>query len=228
MRIVAAALALMLSGQVMAQANVCRIPARLDLPDVRKPYDEPLRAVPVRGYTLALSWSPEFCRSRGDDVQCDPANGRFGFIIHGLWPEGEGRDAPAWCPAAPIPQQVIRDQFCTMPSPRLIAHEWAKHGSCASRDPAQYFAASRKLFASVRFPDMDTLSRQSLTVGDFRQMLVTYNPAMPLDAITIEASGGWLREVRLCLNVKLRPEACPRNRSRGARDTGKLRIWRAR
>jgi ribonuclease T2 len=226
LKIAAAVFALALSGQAFAQANVCRIPARLDLPEVRKPYDEPSRSVPVTGYTLALSWSPEFCRSRGDDVQCDPANGRFGFIIHGLWPEGEGREAPLWCSAAPIPRQVVRDQFCAMPSPRLIAHEWAKHGSCATRNPGQYFAASRKLFGAIRFPDMDTLSRQSLSVGDFKRMLVAYNPTIPASAINIEASGGWLREVRLCLTAKLLPEPCPRSRARGARDTGKLRIWR--
>ncbi len=225
MKVAAAAFVLALSTQ--AQANICRIPTQLDLPAVRKPVDESSRVVTVRGYTLALSWSPEFCRNRGDAVQCDPANGRFGFIIHGLWPEGEGREAPLWCPAAPIPRDVVRAQFCAMPSPQLIAHEWAKHGSCATRDPGQYFAASRKLFGAIRFPDMDTLSRQSLTVGDFRRLLVGYNPTFPVEAINVEASDGWLREVRICLNLKLRPEACPRTRSRSARDTAKLRIWRA-
>jgi ribonuclease T2 len=227
LRIAAAALALTLSGQALAQGNICRVPDRLTLPEARKPYDAPSRAVPIRGYTLALSWSPEFCRNRGDDVQCDPDNGRFGFILHGLWPEGEGRDAPLWCNAAPIPRDVARAQFCVMPSPRLMAHEWAKHGSCATRDPRQYFAASRKLFGAIRFPDMNALSRRQIDVGAFKQLMGALNPAVPLSAMTVETNGGWLQELRICLNMKLLPEACPRSRARGARDTGKLKIWRS-
>ncbi len=221
-----AALLLTMSGQALAQANVCRVPDRLTLPEARKPYDAPTRAVPVRGYTLALSWSPQFCRSRSDDVQCDPDNGQFGFIIHGLWPEGEGRDAPLWCNAAPIPRDVARAQFCVMPSPRLIAHEWAKHGSCATRDPGQYFAASRKLFGAIRFPDMNALSRRQIDVGAFKRLMAALNPAIPVSAMTVQTEGGWLQELRICMTIKLLPESCPRGRSYGARDTGKLRIWR--
>jgi ribonuclease T2 len=217
---------LTLSVPAIGQENSCRIPAQLRVPDARKPYDEQARPVPVRGYTLVLSWSPQFCRTHSDDVQCDPGNGGFGFIIHGLWPEGEGSEAPTWCSAAPLTPDVVRAQFCAMPSPRLIAHEWAKHGSCATSNPAQYFAASRKLFGAVRFPDMNALSRRQIDVGAFKQLMATLNPAISTSSMVVEINGGWLQELRICLNVKLRPEACPRSRAYGARNNSRLRIWR--
>lgn len=232
MRIVVAILSLTLSGTVSAQATQCRLPTRLDVPDVRQPDKELTRVVPVAGYTLALSWSPQFCRSHPDDGQCDRANGAFGFILHGLWPEGAGSAYPQWCVPAPeaIPEAVARDQFCTQPSAKLMAHEWAKHGTCATSNPADYFAASRKLFAGVRFPDMDALSRRQLDVGGFKRLISAANPRIMPSAITVstDRQGDWLREMRICLNKAMLPEPCPRGRSGGAPDRVPLRIWRGR
>ena len=75
-----ALLALAGAAPVHAQAYQCSVPARVSVPQVRP--DGPARQVPITGYTLALSWSPEFCKgreSRADDaVQCSRRNGRFG------------------------------------------------------------------------------------------------------------------------------------------------------
>jgi ribonuclease T2 len=225
-----AALAIALSGQAQAAPNLCRLPARIDVPDVQQPAKELSRTVPVAGYTLALSWSPQFCRSHPDDGQCDRRNGDFGFILHGLWPEGTGSNYPQWCAAspAPIPEAVARDQFCTQPSAKLMAHEWAKHGTCATSSPADYFAASRKLFDSVRFPDMNALSRRPLDVGGFKRLMSAANPRIMPSAITVSSDrkGDWLREVRICLSKAMLPEPCPRGRSGGAPDGAALKIWR--
>lgn len=218
-------------GVALAQAQSCRIPLQRVPLIAERPADEVAKPGRVTGYTLALSWSPQYCRSNADpdSEQCSGRNGRFGFILHGLWPEGEGRDALNWCGGRTmIAPEVVRAQFCTMPSTRLIAHEWAKHGSCAAHDPGDYFAASRKLFAAIRLPDMDALSRRPLTAGDFKRRLAALNPAIPLAAIVVknDRDDGWLDEVRICLNRALFPEVCPRDRDRGAPDRAALRIWR--
>ena len=217
-------------GVALAQATQCRLPPRLEVPDARQPGDEPTRLVAVAGYTLALSWSPQYCRSHPDDGQCDVSNGRFGFILHGLWPEGAGASYPQWCARSPalIPEPVARAQFCTQPSPRLMAHEWAKHGTCATRNPGDYFAASRKLFASIRFPDMNALSRRRIDVGGFKRLMSAANPRIMPSAITVSTDrrGDWLREVHICLTKAMLPEPCRRSRSGGAPDGAALRIWR--
>jgi ribonuclease T2 len=214
----------------LAQENACRIPSKLVLPTVRKPNNDQSRTAAVTGYTLALSWSPQYCRGRPDDGQCDPGLGRFGFILHGLWPEGAGRNYPQWCASvpAPIPADVARAQFCTQPSTRLMAHEWAKHGTCATLNPADYFAASRKLFAGVRFPDMMALSRRQIDVGGFKRLMSAANPRIMPSAISVstDRDGDWLREVYVCLTRAMRPEPCPRGRSPGAPDGTPLKIWR--
>jgi ribonuclease T2 len=184
----------------------------------------------VTGYTLALSWSPAYCShhpdSRPGDGQCDEANGRFGFIVHGLWPEGTGRYYPQWCtPAPPVPDDVARAQYCATPSPRLIAHEWAKHGTCATRDPARYFAATRRVFGALRFPDMAAIGGRRITVGRFKQLFAAANTTIPSSALAIENSSGVLHEVRICLNTALVATACPASR-RGPPDQTQIVIIR--
>jgi ribonuclease T2 len=219
----------LLPGVALAQS--CDIPERLTELKADRPANE--RAVPgiVASYTLALSWSPEFCRGNPQDAseQCSGPN-KFGFILHGLWPEGpSGGQPPRYCRASTtIDRDVFRAQFCTMPSSRLMAHQWAKHGSCAARDPGDYFAASRKLFASVRTPDMDGTSRRNIDVGGFKRILSALNPRIqPSHMVVItDRRGDWFEELRICLSRDFRPEPCRRDRPRGAPDGAKLKIWR--
>ncbi|MFX8949768.1 hypothetical protein ABTM92_19760, partial [Acinetobacter baumannii] len=73
----------------------------------------------ITGYTLALSWSPEFCNAHRNDPasaqQCSGRGGRFGFILHGLWPEGSGGQWPQWCAAALPSAEALRRAMCLTP-----------------------------------------------------------------------------------------------------------------
>ena len=222
--------ALLCPGQAWAQAYQCRIP--VDLPAARavEP-DEPAVRTPITGYSLALSWSPEFCRGKERDpaqrLQCSGTAGRFGFIVHGLWPEGAGR-APEWCRAVPPPTPTtVRAQLCRSPSVSLIAHEWAKHGSCMARDAAGYYRVSNILADAMRYPEIDLLSREpGLTAGAFRKALAEANPGRPAASFGLVVSrSGWLREIRVCLDRRFRAVRCKAQQA-GPRDAAGLKIWR--
>lgn len=109
-----------------------------------------------------------------------------------------------------------------------MAHQWAKHGSCAARDPGDYFAASRKLFASVRTPDMNALSRRKIDVGAFKRVLSALNPSIqPSHMVVVtDRRSDWFEELRICLARDFRSQPCPRDRPRGAPDGVPLKIWR--
>lgn len=216
-----------------ASAN-CLIPANLAQPKVERGQPNQTGTPQVTGYTLALSWSPQFCRGHEGDArhsaQCGTGK-EFDFVLHGLWPEGEGKGDLAWCaPAGVLPSDIIRANFCASPSPQLLQHEWAKHGTCMTRDPALYFGRARALFESVKLPDMDVLSRGGTSVAAFTDAVTTLNPNIPARAINISTSGGsWLTEVKICYDSEFQPAACSqnrrqtRNRQRGG---ARLKIWR--
>lgn len=212
----------------MAQALQCSPPARLaPQPPVRQ--DEPGRQGPVAFLSLMLSWSPAFCHSpaghRSPD-QCDGRMGRFGFVLHGLWPEGSGpQDYPRWCAAAPRPDpELLRRNLCLMPSARTLEHEWLKHGTCAFRTPQDYFGAAARAFTALHLPDMARLSAaRGVRVGDLRAAFAKANPALPVAAIGVQTRGPWLDSVRICLGRDLRATACP-GWARGAGDGAPLRI----
>lgn len=220
-------------GPVVAQSYQCRMPEKLSPPaPAKRGRDAVKRVVPVAGYTLALSWSPEFCRGREEDrsqaLQCSRRFGEFGFVLHGLWPEGKTATYPQYCatPPSQVPLSVIRQNLCAMPSQALIQHQWDKHGSCMARDPARYFQTARQLYQAVKLPDMERLSRRLLTQGMLKREIARLNPGMPATAIALKANGrGWLQEVRLCLGLDMRPRACPAHVRQPRGDTP-LKIWR--
>ena len=233
-RLVALALALLLSpGPALAQAYQCRLPDRVaPVPPVRP--DGPVRRVPIAGFTLAVSWSPEFCRQDRDpaSLQCSGRSGRFGFVLHGLWPEAGSGPPPEWCALLPRPRpETIRDGLCATPVPWLIEHEWAKHGSCMAVSPEAYWGIARHIWARFRWPDADALSRRpNLTVGDLRDAILLANPGgappLPRSAIgVVTGNGGWLRELRICHNRAYRTVACDVGQF-GPPDSAPLKIWR--
>ncbi len=217
------------SGTAIAQAYQCRMPTAISVPKIA-PQSKP-RRLPVSGYTFALSWSPEFCKGREMQArhrtQCSRRNGRFGFVAHGLWPESRG-SWPQWCSATrTVPPAEARRNMCMMPSARLIASQWAKHGSCMTRKPETYFKVTRILWNTLSFPGMDRLSHDDeLTAGKLRDAFVRTNPAWPRSAIGIDLNRrGWLEELRLCYDKDFMPKACDRRRF-GPRDSAKMKIWR--
>lgn len=224
-----AGLALILPAMASAQAVSCRMPGDFAMPRVETARPQDVRRTPITRYQLALSWSPQHCRDRSgyaDALQCGGRNGRFGFILHGLWPETTGRDWPQYCHPAPrLPRALIRRHLCMTTSPQLLQHEWARHGVCMTRDPAVYFARAASLHAAIRYPAMTALAaRRDLTVGQFARAFAAANPGMRPTMLSVQRNrAGYLDEVRVCLSRSFAWAACPAV-SRGAPDAARLRI----
>lgn len=229
-RLVAAAL-LLVPALASAQAYQCRVPqAPITLPDIER--DGPVRQTRVTGYTLALSWSPEFCRTRERSArharQCAGRDGRFAFIVHGLWPEGPNGNWPQWCPTRREPSPArIGAALCMSPDAALIARQWYKHGSCMVRSPDAYLRITDVLWRSLRWPDFDRLSRRrGLTAGDIRETFAEANPYWDAEDVGLVVNErGWMTEMRLCYGADFMPRACDRRRF-GPGDGEEVRIWR--
>jgi ribonuclease T2 len=230
MRKAAFAALLLTPTSAQAQAYQCQVPARIEQGAPPR-QDGPTRRAPVGGFTLAASWSPEYChgaRGEAGSMQCSGRAGRFGFVLHGLWPEAANGPAPQWCALNPRPSpEELRRNLCMTPSPGLLEHEWAKHGSCMAKTPDAYFAMARAAWRRVEWPDADALSRRhDLKVGELRAAFIAANPGWRAEQVSIQLTlSGWLREVQLCFGADRKPQACPRFR-RGAADAKPLKIWR--
>lgn len=216
---------------VAAQALSCRVPQSVAPAAPAEP-DGPPRSLPITSYTLAVTWAPDFCRTHFSDpsaaFECGGQTARFGFVLHGLWPDSDNGSWPQWCPAKPpatreVPAAVVRQMLCTTPSPTLLAHEWGKHGTCMAPTPAIYFNRAAAMYRALRFPDMNALAlRSNLTAGAFRKAFAAINPRYPRESIGLQINqGGALEEIHLCHDTAFRPRACD---VRGAPDTASVRI----
>lgn len=165
-------------------------------------------------YVLSLSWSPEYCASPAgerDRFQC-AGNRQYGFVTHGLWPQYE-RGWPQFCGETPLDEPLIESMLPLMPSKRLIRHEWAKHGTCSGLSPTRYFELVRRAYDGVRVPPRYAKPRDAarLSPEAFKAELAKANPAWPARGFSIECSGRFFQELRICLDKELRPRVCGRD-----------------
>src|SRR5947209_5803043 len=118
-------------------------------------------------YVLALSWSPSFCDAAGDAAQrqTECSARPYSFVVHGLWPQYE-QGSPEYCqqPAPRLARNIVSSMLDLMPAPRLIFHEWDRHGTCSGLSPRAFFETIRKARAAVKIPADYLELKSELTV----------------------------------------------------------------
>jgi ribonuclease T2 len=165
-------------------------------------------------YVLVLSYAPDFCaqpQGQKDPRECG-AGRRLGFVVHGLWPQGETTRGPEHCGhARPVAQTIVQLMLKYIPTESLIQHEWAAHGTCSGLSSADYFAAVRRVRDSISVPA--TLNQPSqpirLSPNEVESDFAAANAGFPKDAFRTSCyRDGELQEVRICLNKDLSPRKC--------------------
>ncbi|MGZ3377213.1 MAG: ribonuclease T2 family protein [Phenylobacterium sp.] len=190
--------------------------------------DEIVTGVPVADYVLALSWTPEWCRSGGSgatakEMECARP---LGFTLHGLWPDGAHPPYPSFCrPAGALDIATVREMWWRTPSAVLLQHEWQKHGTCAAwPDAKAYFAQSARLYDRIAIPKIEALAPGELTARAVRTAFVARNPWLTADEIFVQSrrSNDALTEVRVCYDLKFQPAPC--RGGNGAPDRARLTL----
>lgn len=165
-------------------------------------------------YVLSLSWSPSYCASSegaSNRQQCGTSR-RYGFVVHGLWPQNEN-GYPQFCSSGEpdrVPDATGRAMFDIMPSMGLIGHQWRKHGSCSGLTQKEYFALTRAAFETVNLPQ--TISKgskdQTISADGLEKAFLSANPGMSQQGIALSCDGGRFEEVRICLTQDLKFRSC--------------------
>jgi ribonuclease T2 len=166
-------------------------------------------------YVLALSWSPSFCEASRErnpsrnDPQCGARP--YAFVVHGLWPQHE-RGFPSNCqvPAPRLPRTIVDSMLDLMPSPRLVFHEWDRHGTCTGLSGTQYFDTVRKARVAVTIPSEYRTIGEPLTVkpADVAAAFIRSNPGLSNAALQVSCDGKRLTGVRICMNKDLSFREC--------------------
>jgi ribonuclease T2 len=137
-----------------------------------------IRDIPSEYYVLSYSWAPRHCARASEAskrpgeknfLQC--ASGQtFGYILHGLWPQGalDGSGAfPRACEGdqPKIPREILKKYLCMTPSLALLQHEYEFHGTCmhdeALETPEAYFKKSLELHSQMVLPTMELANTQA-------------------------------------------------------------------
>jgi ribonuclease T2 len=161
-------------------------------------------------YVLALSWSPVYCERHPEDgQQCGTR--RYGFVLHGLWPQRTGGGYPAGCPTSSrLTPQARALGMTIFPSEKLLVHEWRKHGTCSGLEPMEYFRAADTARDAIRMPPQLEPGPRTwqATAEEVSRAILDHNPSLPRRSIAVVCSGPELAEVRVCMSKDLQPVAC--------------------
>ena len=176
-------------------------------------------------YVLALSWSPSYCEAaherspaRAPDPQC---SGRlFSFVVHGLWPQYE-HGFPSFCqvPAPRLGRGIVDSMLDLMPSPRLIFHEWDRHGTCSGLPQQAFFDAVRKARSAIKIPAEFVELDKPVTVkpAEVVDAFIKANKDLSRANIMVACDSKRLSEVRVCLNKDFSFHDCPEVTRRSCR-----------
>jgi ribonuclease T2 len=177
-------------------------------------------------YVLALSWSPTYCasdRGRGSAFQCGSGR-RYAFVVHGLWPQyREGW--PQYCARqeARVAEPLVAAMLDIMPSPRLVQHQWNKHGTCTGLAPGDYFALTRRLYDELRIPARYIQPGRTIEVS-VRRFIADFlatNRDLARNMISVQCGNrrdrARLAELRICFSPDGAFSACGENERRQCR-----------
>ncbi len=163
-------------------------------------------------YLLNLSWSPEFCSLHDTNPQCAS---RPGFIVHGLWPENNDGTWPAFCAERPGPAHPENNLDIT-PDASLLAHEWAKHGTCTTLSAERFFTLEHEAFHSIVIPKLfaDLDHEVLLKPEAILQLFAEANPSFPPNSLVVSCGNNRLTAIEACLSKEsLKPIACGKVRA---------------
>jgi ribonuclease T2 len=171
-------------------------------------------------YLLSLSWSPAFCLQSPDSPECNGPR-RYGFIVHGLWPQNE-RGWPQNCASSePLSDAIAQQLSDLMPAGKLVFHEWSTHGACSGLGAADFFALVRRAHDAVvvpspyKNPGAPIEQSPDTVVNEFMRV----NPRLPAQSVVATCSNQGtprLREVHICFDRDLNPRACSTDALRAA------------
>lgn len=173
-------------------------------------------------YVLALSWSPSYCATRGENAdrgQCS-AYRPYSFVVHGLWPQNE-RGYPADCSVQErdVSRAVSGSVLDIMPSRGLVRHQWRKHGSCSGLSQADYFSTTRRAYQRIRIPpEFQQLTEyKTVSPNQVEQAFIAANPDLSMNGIAVDCDGRYMREVRICMTKDLQFRSCAEVNARSCR-----------
>ncbi|MFN0264430.1 ribonuclease T2 family protein [Tepidamorphus sp. 3E244] len=177
----------------------------------KTPTDTPETSGNFDFWVLSLSWSPTFCAGQDnpDSVQCN-GDKRWGFIVHGLWPQYES-GYPSDCQMGPerIDYRFAEEMADLIPSPPLVFHQWRKHGRCTGMTPEAYFAATRNAAERVTIDPSFSPQRTSRQSPDeIEARFTAVNDGMKTEGLAVTCRSGMLQDVRICLDKSLEFRAC--------------------
>jgi len=183
-------------------------------------------------YVLSYSWAPGHCKKANaiskkpggkNFIQC--GSGRtFGYILHGLWPQGSLQNVgnyPRACEGdqPKIDRSILEKYLCMTPSVWLLQHEYEYHGTCmhdeALETPDKYFSIAQQLHSKLKLPN-----KELPDIDASYEWFVANNAHLTTESIQYYDGG---HEWQFCYDNDFKVMECPDKPSNSTPDNCKIK-----
>ena len=165
-------------------------------------------------YVMSYSWAPDYCENKAKDkkpggrdyLECGRDNKTYGYILHGLWPQGKKGENinPRACEGdqAKIDRKILEKYLCMTPSVWLLQHEFEYHGTCMHNEmfetPEMYFDIAKKINDMLKLP-----AKKIKDDKEGIDWLLLNNPDLKAEDIAY-VDGEW----HFCYGLDFQPTSC--------------------
>lgn len=160
-------------------------------------------------WVLRLSWSPEYCNAdlASRQPQCRDEHYLLpvGLVRHTQFEELRR------CGKAPeLPPEVFNRLFNLTYNENSLRRHWRTYGACTGLEPKEYAIQLDYAASKLTTPESFERLRESrrFELGEFKTALMRANPGLEEDAIALDCSAGWLKEISVCLDDAMHFRAC--------------------
>ncbi len=186
-------------------------------------YDNNVRHSDIRNiqseyYLMSYSWAPRFCQKASkrskqpgakNYLQCHPSK-RFGYILHGLWPQGKKSGLGGYPRACAgdqpkIARSLLNPYLCMTPSVWLLQHEYEYHGTCMPNAKLQtakgYLDKALAIHRTLKLPKKELGNNK----GSY-SWWYNNNQSLPDGAVKYAKKS---KEWQFCFDRSFTPMRCP-------------------
>ena len=167
-------------------------------------------------YVFACEWAGSVCETENcsDD---EGASTQF-WNIHGLWPS-DGNEGLSYCSNEQFNPELLSDLSDQLAeywsglyssANSFHSHEWSKHGTCSGMDQKTFFSTVLNLAQNLAI--YNVLENAGITPGSSYECSEVANAItsqFSVDSFSIQADGGYLSAIQLCLDKNLNVIDCP-------------------
>lgn len=169
------------------------------------------QATPPASWIIVLAWSPEYCKANIGSKEPQCLEEHY-FELASLAPHFDPGTPQPECRDTSLPEEALARGLQALPNKAQLKKAWRKDGACSGLVAAEYVLQLERAARRVTIPEAYRQIEEATlktTVNALKDAFARENPGLVPEALVPRCRGGWLSEIKLCVDGGFDFARCP-------------------